>query len=199
MTDDWNTRQTLLMRVKNQDDEHAWGEFVSYYQSFIEVILKYLKVSPNDQDDLTQDILLKVWKSLEKLNYDSERARFRTWMNKVIRNAVIDFQRAKSRRISEVDSDTGIDTENFPLQENEFTKIIDKEWRAHITNLALKNIRPTFSGNAMSVFDMFLDEVPTKDIAAKLAIADATVYKLRSRVEEKLIKEIKRLKLELEF
>ena len=199
MTDDWNTRQTLLMRVKNQDDEHAWGEFVSYYQSFIEVILKHLKVSPNDQDDLTQNILLKVWKSLEKLNYDSERARFRTWMNRVIRNAVIDFQRAKSRRISEVDSDTGIDTKNFPLQENEFTKIIDKEWRAHITNLALKNIRPNFSGNAMSVFDMFLDEVPAKDIAAKLAIAVTSVYKLRSRVEEKLIKEIKRLKLELEF
>ncbi|MCH2207475.1 MAG: sigma-70 family RNA polymerase sigma factor [Lentisphaerales bacterium] len=199
MTDDWNTRQTLLMRVKNQDDEHAWGEFVSYYQSFIEVILKHLKVSPNDQDDLTQNILLKVWKSLEKLNYDSERARFRTWMNRVIRNAVIDFQRAKSRRISEVDSDTGIDTKNFPLQENEFTKIIDKEWRAHITNLALKNIRPNFSGNAMSVFDMFLDEVPAKDIAAKLAIAVPSVYKLRSRVEEKLIKEIKRLKLELEF
>ena len=187
------------MRVKNQDDEHAWGEFVSYYQSFIEVILKHLKVSPNDQDDLTQNILLKVWKSLEKLNYDSERARFRTWMNRVIRNAVIDFQRAKSRRISEVDSDTGIDTKNFPLQENEFTKIIDKEWRAHITNLALKNIRPNFSGNAMSVFDMFLDEVPAKDIAAKLAIAVPSVYKLRSRVEEKLIKEIKRLKLELEF
>lgn len=187
------------MRVKNQDDEQAWAEFVTYYQSFIEVILKYLKVSPNDVDDLTQDILLKIWKSLQKLNYDAERARFRTWLNRVIRNAVIDFHRKKQRRISEVDSKDQIDTENFQLQENEFNKIINKEWRAHLTNLALTNVRPLFSGHAMTVFDMCLNETSTKDIADKLELAEATVYKLRSRVEEKLVKEIRRLKLELEF
>jgi RNA polymerase sigma factor (sigma-70 family) len=137
---------------------------------------------------------------LQRLDYNAEKARFRTWLNRLIRNAVIDFHRAKKRRISEVDNNNeALDTESFPIEDDEFNKLIDKEWRAHITNLALTNVRALFTGNAMDVFDMSLDETPVKEIASKLGIADATVYKLRSRVEEKLILEIKRLKLELEF
>jgi len=199
MSDDWTTRQTLLMRVKNQDDEQAWNEFVSYYRTFIKVILKYLHVSENDVEDLSQEVLLKIWKGLAKLNYDSEKARFRTWMNKVIRNAVIDFQRSRNRKVKTVNNQNEFYTDNFPLDNDEFSKIIDKEWRAHITNLALENIRSSFNGNAMSVFDMCLDGLPTNSIAEKLDLAEASVYKLRRRVEEKLIQEIKLLKSELEF
>ena len=199
MSDDWTTRQTLLMRVKNQDDEQAWDEFVTYYKTFIKVILKYLNISENDVEDLNQDILLKIWKAFAKMDYDSEKARFRTWMNKVIRNAVIDFHRAKNRRISTLDSKEEVNTADFPIDNDEFTKIIDKEWRAHITNLALDNIRSEFSGNAIEVFDLCLDGVPAKKIAENLVLAEASVYKLRKRVEEKLVQEIKRLKTELEF
>jgi len=199
MSDDWTTRQTLLMRVRNQDDEEAWNEFVSYYRTFIKVILKYLNVQENDSEDLHQEILLKIWKALGKLNYDSEKARFRTWMNTVIRNAVIDFHRSRNRKIKTVDSEEEIDPEGFPLNSDEFSKIIDKEWRAHITNMAMANIRSTFKGNAMQVFEMYLNEMPNKKIAEELDIAESSVYKLKSRVEEKLIQEIKRLKTELEF
>ena len=198
MSDEWTTRQTLLLRVKNPDDEQAWNEFVNYYKSFIKVILKYLNVATNDVEDLTQEILIKIWKGLQKLDYDSEKARFRTWLNRVIRNAVIDFQRAGNRRIKTENQDE-VDSESFPLDNDEFSKIIEKEWRAHITNLALDNIRPIFKGNALDVFNLYLNEVPTKKIAEQLNIAEGSVYKLRSRVEEKLIQEIKRLKLELEF
>ena len=198
MSDEWTTRQTLLLRVKNPDDEQAWNEFVNYYKSFIKVILKYLNVATNHVEDLTQEILIKIWKGLQKLDYDSEKARFRTWLNRVIRNAVIDFQRAGNRRIKTENQDE-VDSESFPLDNDEFSKIIEKEWRAHITNLALDNIRPIFKGNALDVFNLYLNEVPTKKIAEQLNIAEGSVYKLRSRVEEKLIQEIKRLKLELEF
>lgn len=199
MSDDWITRQTLLMRVKNQDDEQAWDEFVSYYKTFIRVILKYLNISENDIEDLSQDILLKIWKAFARLDYDAEKARFRTWMNTVIRNAVIDFHRSRNRKVKTVANGEEVNHESFPLDEDQFSKIIDREWRAHITNLALENIRPEFSGNAIEVFDMCLNGTAVKTIAETLNLAEASVYKLRSRVEEKLIKEIKRLKLELEF
>ncbi len=199
MSEDWITRKTLIMRVKNQDDQQAWGDFVSYYKTFIKIILKYLNVSENDVEDLTQDVLVKIWKAFAKLDYDAKKARFRTWMNKVIRNAVIDFHRAKNRRIKTNSAKEEIDTEKFPMNDDEFSMVIDKEWRAHITNLALENIKPDFSGNAIEVFDMCLDGVPTKNIAEKLNLAETSVYKLRKRVEEKLVKEIKRLKFELEF
>ena len=199
MGEDWTTRQTLIMRIKNQDDEQAWNEFVLYYRSFIRVILKHLRISENDVEDLIQDILLKIWKALATLNFDAERARFRTWMNTVIRNAVIDFQRSKSRKIKTADNENEVNTEKFPLDNDEFTEIIDKEWRSHITRLALENVRSAFSGNAIEVCEMHLNDASIKEIAEKLDLAETSVYKLRKRVELKLIEEIKRLKFELEF
>lgn len=162
------------------------------------VILK-LGVFQDEVEDLTQKVLITLWEKLPSFEYQPGKCKFRTWMNTVIRNAVIDFHRSKNRKIKTIDSKEDIDTESFPLNNDEFSRIIDKEWRAHITNLALESIRPTFKGNAMQVFELHLSEMPTKEIAEELEIAEASVYKLRSRVEEKLIQEIKRLKAELEF
>lgn len=60
MSEDWVTKQTLLVRIRNKDDQQAWNEFVICYESFILKILKFLKVDTNDEDDLTQEILLKL-------------------------------------------------------------------------------------------------------------------------------------------
>ena len=64
MTDAWITRQTLLAKAKDPHDEGAWREFVDYYHPFIHVVLAQMQVSANDRDDVTQTILIKLWRQL---------------------------------------------------------------------------------------------------------------------------------------
>ena len=87
MNENWNTQQTLIQRAQNQDDHQAWDDFVSYYESFIKMVLRKAKISLNDEDDLVQKVLLRIWKGLP--NYAKEKARFRTWLSTIIRNTVI--------------------------------------------------------------------------------------------------------------
>lgn len=85
------------------------------------------------------------------------------------------------------------------FDEQEMSNIIDQEWRKNITQIALQNLEKVFSGNAIQAFKMSLEEVAIKEIASTLNIAENSVYTLRRRVEAKLIREVKRLKEEVEF
>lgn len=203
MSDKWLTKQTLIMRAQNKDDHKAWDDFVLYYQPFILTILRYSGIKPSDQDDLCQDILIKLWKNLQKFKYDPDKGRFRSWLKTIIRNSSIDFYRKKKKihenEVRSLDNsfdDTEISTQ---ISEKDLDKIIDQEWRTHVTTLAMKRVEKSFSGNAVEVFKMVLDEIPTKEISSRLSIADSSVHKLRKRVEEKLVLEIRRICEEIEF
>ena len=51
MNENWNTQQTLIQRAQNQDDHQAWDDFVTYYESFIKMVLRKANISLNDEDD----------------------------------------------------------------------------------------------------------------------------------------------------
>lgn len=60
----WETRQTLLQRAKDPDDHGAWEQFADYYHGFIQMILHKMDLSVQDHEDLIQEVLIKLWKSL---------------------------------------------------------------------------------------------------------------------------------------
>ncbi|MCM8525489.1 MAG: sigma-70 family RNA polymerase sigma factor [Lentisphaeraceae bacterium] len=199
MADDWNTRLTLLQRAKNPDDQQAWDEFVKYYHDFIKVVLAQMNLNQKDSDDLIQEILLKIWKSLPKMDYDQSRARFRTWLSHLIRNRVIDHFR-KVKRLSDKQEMIVEESGNLtPVKsEPEVEQIIQSEWEVYIVKLALERIAGHFSERAIDAFEMSLDNLPPDEIGEKLGIKGNSVTKLKNRVKQRLIKEIELLRSELE-
>lgn len=200
MKGEWVTKQTLLIRIKDKSDESAWDDFVLYYKSFIQSVICHLRVNRNDEDDITQEVLLKVWKNLQNFDYKPERAKLRTWLNTVIRNCVIDFSRKKKKdKKTQSINEEDFKTDLLPLSEDQFDIIIEKEWRKHVTSLALKNIESFFSGHAIEVFKLSLQNVDVDEISNKFKLSKSSVYTLRKRVEKKLIEEVTRLKEDIEF
>jgi RNA polymerase sigma-70 factor (ECF subfamily) len=199
MGNEWQTRQTLLMRAKNQDDHVAWEEFVTYYRGFIDMVLNKMNLYSVDFDDLAQEILIRIWKSLPNFIYDQDRAQFRTWLGRLIRNQVLDHIRSTERRTRkhtaiEEDATSGIHV----MAEPDLEKIIEKEWKLHIVQLALKNISSLFSERAIEAFRMSVAGESTAQIAAHFDVKPNSVVKLKNRVKERLVIEIKHLRTELE-
>ncbi|NQZ59920.1 MAG: sigma-70 family RNA polymerase sigma factor [Lentisphaeraceae bacterium] len=200
MSNEWRTRQTLLQRARNKEDHLAWKEFVDYYQNFILMITCKMNLSASEQEDLVQDVLLKLWKNLAV--YSSEKASFRTWLGTVVRNTILSSYRAQSRRRA---------TEEKALAEKEFLNIlqsgsapeveslIDDEWKAYITNMALDNMSKIFSGKAVEAFKMTLAETPVNEICQKLELKQNSIYVLRNRVKSRFIEEVRHLSKELQF
>ena len=76
-------------------------------------------------------------------------------------------------------------------------KIIQEEWEAYIVETALERVSPIFSGKAMSVFKMSMENIDSKIIAEKLDLKVNSVNKLKNRVKQRLLTEISILKSEM--
>ncbi|WP_055669508.1 RNA polymerase sigma factor [Desnuesiella massiliensis] len=83
----------LIRQIKNKGSKEAANELISRY--YIE-IYTYVYKQTIDKElsmDLTQDIFVKMLKSLE--GYDENKAAFRTWLYKIATYTLVDYFRSK--------------------------------------------------------------------------------------------------------
>src|SRR5215470_7001627 len=104
-TDSPDVIELLIQRCLN-GDQLAWEQIVKqYWRKVFNVAYKF--VGKHDEaEDLTQDIFLKIFKSLDTFD---RRANFQTWLISVSRNLCIDHYRSvrKERETIDRDVDTG--------------------------------------------------------------------------------------------
>ncbi|MDA3924027.1 MAG: sigma-70 family RNA polymerase sigma factor [Kiritimatiellae bacterium] len=196
MSEQNQTRYTLLQRACDLHDEQAWEEFVGHYRRFIFYILQEMGVAAGDIEDVAQQVFLSLTKDLSR--YDQSRARFRTWLSTVIRNAaLVYFRKRKSsrERIRIFGEEQNMES---LAQPSDIDQRIEQEWAAYVANLAMMRVREVFQGQAVEVFELGLDGLSVTDIAEKTGLAVASVYTLRKRVKKRLYLEIRAIVAELE-
>ena len=156
-------------------------------------------VNYNDCEDLVQKVLLELWKKLPKFDYAPNKCKFRTWMNTIVRNVVIDSFRKANRHQNDIKraSLQHINDKVVDYDIPDIYDIAEEEWETHIANLAWENIKDDFRGKTADCFLMFCDGVGIEEICEKLDIKRNTANVFKNRVQEKLHKEIRRLDKEL--
>ena len=190
----WLTRKTLVDRARDPSDSQAWDEFTDYYSSFIRMVLMQLHAPLDDLEDLSQTILVKLWRSLSTVELGRDHARFRTWLARVIRNT---FYTHCSQRASRKRREANAAVADVVPPDIE--DIIESEWRKHIIALVMERLSASFSGKAMDVFTMTLDGKSVDDIASVLELTKDSVYVLRNRVQSRFRREARQLRGYLEF
>jgi RNA polymerase sigma-70 factor (ECF subfamily) len=83
----------LIERCLRKDNS-AWEQIVARYRRKVFHIAYKFTGKHDEAEDLTQEIFLKVFKSLDKFNRDAD---FSTWLSSVARNFCIDNYRAGKR------------------------------------------------------------------------------------------------------
>src|SRR5436853_3863512 len=104
MTQETGDATEALIQRCLQGDQAAWDQIVrQYWRKVFNVAYKF--VGKHDQaEDLTQDIFLKIFKSLDTFD---RRANFQTWLISISRNLCIDHYR--SVRKERETMDRGVD------------------------------------------------------------------------------------------
>ncbi len=196
MTESKNTRLTLIERVKDRADDKSWQEFIEIYQNYVYVIVRHMNVPVDDCEDIVQQIFLKVWNAFTDFEYGKNSSKFRTWLGSVSHSVVYDYFR-KAKRLSDkqerVKNESELD-QVTSYSKPEIEKMVEKEWRVYISNLAMQNIKKIFSGKAIEAFNLSIAGRSGEEIAEQLDIKLETVYMLKSRVKKRLIDEINLLK-----
>ena len=191
-----STRISLIRRACASPRERDWDELIASYTPFIERVLVHLGYRNHDLEDLKQDVSLRIWKGLRSYRVDDPTTRFRSWLSRVIRNAVANHVRSADRRPALGEMTEAAEAKSMSPPEIE--RIIGDEWQSHIVQLALARLSDVFTGNAIEVARLSLLGKPTDEIAQELDLREESVYVLRHRVKRRLILEIAALREELE-
>ena len=81
----------ILARAR-RGDLHAFEELVRLYEKRVYAVALRSSGSPEDAEDITQEVFLRAWRSIESFRGDSG---FSTWLFRITMNLCVDFARHK--------------------------------------------------------------------------------------------------------
>ncbi len=89
----------ILLRRTAQGDEAAFEELIKRYQRQVFSTVYRYTGSPEDVEELAQEIFLKVWHNAAKFK---ERSSFSTWLYRITVNHCLNYKAKKIHRIQHV-------------------------------------------------------------------------------------------------
>lgn len=82
VADNTQTSVTLLDSIRMRDDQSAWSTFYSTYSIRINAWCSRWGTAPDEIEDVIQETMLSVFKTIDRFNYDPQRS-FRAWLKTV--------------------------------------------------------------------------------------------------------------------
>lgn len=185
------TRDSLLLRLANAADHEAWCQFTAIYRPLIYRVARRQGLQDADAQDLTQRVLLSVAGAIDQWQTQPKRARFRTWLHTVAKNAVIDHLRTAKPDVAE-----GGTTAQLRLQEAVDNRVseaeLDREYQRELFRWAAREVREEFAETTWLAFWLTaVDGLSIPAVADELGKTVGAVYIARSRVMQRLRAKIK--------
>jgi RNA polymerase sigma-70 factor (ECF subfamily) len=182
------TIETLIQRCLS-GDQLAWEAIVRQYRRKV-FNVAYKFVGRHDEaEDLTQDIFLKVFKSL---NTFDRRANFQTWLISVSRNLCIDHYRSVRKERETIDRDVD-STEVAPPSAGTPSQLAALEQRDRVELLreAMAALPATLR---TAVLMRDIQECSYHEIAHALKLPEGTVKSRINRGRTELARQIRKLR-----
>lgn len=194
MTDSPSTRPSLLVRLRDPQDERAWAEFQEIYDPLVRRLAIGRGLQEADAADLTQEVFQAVAKAIERWDPDPARGSFRGWLCRIARNLIINFLAAQKRHPRGTgDSEFQAFLEQQPAPDSEESSWFEGEYRRRIFAWAAERVRGEFRPATWNAFWWTGVEGHDPRAAAKaLGMSVGAVYIARSRVMARLKREIER-------
>jgi RNA polymerase sigma-70 factor (ECF subfamily) len=185
----------MLVRRCIAGEAAAWEEIVQRYHRRIYNICYRFSGSPDQAQDLTQEVFIKMYGSLK--SYDSQRAAFMTWMTTITRNLLVDyFRKTKQERMTDsLDGATSEHEDALPLSERIPDKALPPDARVQsretkeAVHRALQKLSPDLR-EAVILRD--LQDMDYREIAAVLRVPEGTVKSRINRGRAELARLLQR-------
>jgi RNA polymerase sigma factor (sigma-70 family) len=177
------TRASLLMRLRDPEDEAAWREFVQLYVPLVYGYLRKQNVQDADAADLCQEVLQSVAGAVGRLEYDPRRGFFRNWLFTVVRRKLSDWRSSQQNRPrGSGDSAVQEILEQCPAPEGGAGEW-RAEWEQRVVTWACEQVRKDVSDATWQAFwRSAVQGQRARQVAADLGLSVVAVYHARSRV-----------------
>lgn len=154
--------------------ELDFTQLIQSNQGIVHKVCRIYTDTPEEHEDLFQEIVLQLWKSFDSFKGDSK---FSTWMYRVGLNTAITLIRKKTKSIPV----TSLDATNFlQLKSSDFDE--EHEERLKLLNASIKKLNEVDRALVL----LYLEELPYKEIAETIGITEVNARVKMNRAKEKL-------------
>ena len=199
------TRQSLLSRLRDCQDQEGWREFFDTYWRLIYNVARRAGLADAEAQDVVQNTFIYLSRRMPKFRYDRAQGSFKSWLCRVTRSRIsVHRRRAAAKEPSmpemHLEDDEASVWETIPDPAGDaLDEAWQREWEDNLVKAALRRIRQKVSGEQLMIFELAaLGEVPLKQVARKLDVSLMQVYLARHRVGKLFKAEVLRLRRETE-
>ena len=159
-------------------DSAAWEEIVRSHNRRIYNICYRFTNNPDDAEDLTQEVFIKIYRTLSSYNLD--KGAFTTWLTAITRNLLVDhFRKTKQERLTDsMDASTSPEDDSQTLgeqiadQKATPDQVVSTKETQRVVQEALQRLSPDLR-EALILRD--LQDMDYKEIAVALRVPEGTV------------------------
>ena len=196
------TRSSLINRLKATINGESWEVFFNTYWELIYNVARRKGLSEADSQDIVQETILKVHKSLDRFQYNRDRGSFKGWLRTITRSRLVEHYKKKQRQPP---TQQPREDEDDPLvnladpQGPELDRIWSEEWSRSLIQRSLTFLKQQVSLKQYQIFKCHcIDEWSVKEVCDALNVNAAQVYMAKQRVGKILAAKLERLKQEEE-
>jgi len=201
------TRESLLHRLKDCDDQSSWQEFYDTYCDLIYRFALRAGLTETEAQEVVQETVIAVARNLPEFKYDPAVCSFKTWLLNQTTWRIKDQLRKRGPAGREsVRAFPGAST---PEDETRRTATIERiadpavsdleavweaGWKQTVLEAAMQRVKEEANLKDCQMFDLYvLRQWSPRDVARALGVNVGRVYLAKHRIAPLLKKEIKNL------
>ncbi len=176
-----STHVSLLHRLTGSgQDSTAWFEFHNRYGELLRSFCRRRGLQSQDSDDLVQDVLLSLSRSLPGFRYDPSRGRFRSYLKTIVLRAI-------SRKSCQKPEEVPLEQIEKLVADPETDQQWEVEWRTYHVRRALSRLGKEFRERDRTAFVQYALEGQSVERTAKgLSMSVDQVYQAKSRILKRI-------------
>jgi len=192
------TRQTLLSKLKNWDDQSSWREFFNLYWRLIYGVARQAGLSEVEAQDVVQETIVTVAKQIPQFRYDKSKGSFKSWLRKTAHWRIQDQFRRRQRDQHLTTDSSGADSDAIQpeaaIDNGSFDSLWDTEWKQNLIAVAVDRVKKQVTPKEFQVFDLCTNkEWPAGRVAQALHLFRPQVYYVNKKVTRLIEDEAARL------
>jgi RNA polymerase sigma factor (sigma-70 family) len=192
------TRQSLLERLKDVADDASWTVFFETYWRLIYHTGLKAGLTEVEAQDLVQETVISVFKSMEAFTYERGHGSFKHWLLKLTHWRIQDQLRKRQRGLAIPTRPRNKDTETIARipdpNSSSLDATWDEEWTNNLLHAAVERVKRKVDPKQWQIFELCtFKQWPVSRISHALGISAAKVYIIRHRLKKVLKKELDEL------
>jgi len=188
------TGSVLLLLLNDPANPQCWNAFVHRYGPKIYGWCRQRGLQEADAQDVTQEVLTQLVQKLRKFRYDPHKGSFRAWLKTLTHHAWCDYlERRHAERVGDADPKVMERLETMEARED-LLQALAEAFDLEVLAEARARVQLQVSPRDWKIFEQLAVEGRAgSEVARDLGMTVTAVLVAKSRVQQKLRKQIRSL------